>query len=64
MTNVESAFSGAGKVAGLELWRIEQMAPARVADVKGKFFQGDSYILLSTVMTKRYAGTLGYNAHY
>ena len=53
MTNVESTFIGAGKVAGLELWRIEKMAPVRVPEVKGKFFQGDSYILLSTVVSKR-----------
>ena len=53
MTNVESTFIGAGKVAGLELWRIEKLAPVRIPEVKGKFHQGDSYILLSTVATKR-----------
>ena len=53
MANVETAFTGAGKVAGLELWRIEKLAPVRLAECKGKFYQGDSYILLSTVMTSR-----------
>lgn len=53
MTNNDDAFSGAGKVAGNELWRIEKMAPVRVAEVKGKFYQGDSYILLVTTATKR-----------
>lgn len=53
MTNIDDAFSGAGKVAGIELWRIEKMAPARVSEVKGKFYQGDSYILLCTTATKR-----------
>jgi hypothetical protein len=53
MTNVEAAFSGAGAKAGLELWRIEKLAPAKVAEVKGKFYQGDSYILLCTTLSKR-----------
>ena len=46
----ETAFVGAGTTAGLELWRIEKMKPVKVAGkVTGKFFSGDSYILLSTV---------------
>ena len=53
MASSASEFAGAGKVAGLELWRIEQMAPKKVDEVKGKFYQGDSYILLSTTATKR-----------
>ena len=53
MADFEPTFIGAGKVAGLELWRIEKLAPVRVPEVNGKFFQGDSYILLSTVVSKR-----------
>ena len=53
MTTGAAEFAGAGKVAGLELWRIEKLTPKKVADVKGKFYQGDSYILLCTTATKR-----------
>ena len=53
MTNAEPSFVGAGLVAGLELWRIEKMAPVKMTEIKGKFHQGDSYILLSTVANKR-----------
>ena len=33
MTDVDSTFIGAGTVAGLELWRIEKLAPVRVPEV-------------------------------
>jgi len=46
---VEPAFRGAGTKVGLELWRIEALAPVKQPAVTGKFYTGDSYILLSTV---------------
>jgi hypothetical protein len=54
MSKVEAAFSGAGAKAGLELWRIEKLAPVKVAEVKGKFYKGDAYILLCTTQSTRY----------
>jgi hypothetical protein len=53
MSKVEAAFSGAGAKAGLELWRIEKLAPVKVAEVKGKFYKGDAYILLCTTQSTR-----------
>jgi hypothetical protein len=50
---MEAAFENAGKTEGLELWRIENFALARITEVKGKFHVGDAYILLSTVLPKR-----------
>jgi hypothetical protein len=50
---MESVFENAGKMEGLELWRIENFAPSRIMEVRGKFHVGDAYILLSTVMPKR-----------
>jgi len=49
---METAFENAGKIEGLELWRIENFALARITEVKGKFHVGDAYILLSTVLPK------------
>jgi hypothetical protein len=44
-------FATAGKAAGLEVWRIENMAPVPV-DPKsyGKFYVGDAYIVLKTTV--------------
>jgi len=48
----DSAFQGAGRNPGLELWRIEKKVPVKQTEITGKFHTGDSYILLSTVQTK------------
>ena len=45
---VEPAFIGSGKREGMELWRIEDLKPVRQAQVLGKLYTGDSYILLVT----------------
>jgi len=47
---MDPAFEGAGKAAGIEVWRIEDKKPVKQEDKAffGKFFEGDSYILLST----------------
>ncbi|POM58418.1 Villin-like protein, partial [Phytophthora palmivora] len=45
----DSAFAGAGKTAGLEAWRIEDLEPVAVpAAEQHKLHSGDSYIFLKT----------------
>lgn len=45
----DPAFVGAGKKVGIEIWRIEKLKPQKVkAEDYGKFYSGDSYIVLST----------------
>ena len=51
---VDAAFIGAGKVAGVEVWRIENMAPVKLSEFTGKLYSGDSYIFLHTIQSKRY----------
>ncbi|XP_039762538.1 gelsolin-like [Pararge aegeria] len=60
---VHPAFANAGTRAGLELWRIENFEPVAVpqADV-GKFYKGDSYVVLKTTADKR--NTLSWDIHY
>ncbi|CAI5721964.1 unnamed protein product [Hyaloperonospora brassicae] len=46
---IESAFTNAGKKAGLEAWRIEDLEPVPVpAAEQHKLYSGDSYIFLKT----------------
>ncbi|KAH9616002.1 hypothetical protein KSS87_005802 [Heliosperma pusillum] len=48
---------------GLEIWRIENFRPARVPDSShGKFYTGDSYIVLKTTALKN--GALRQDIHY
>jgi gelsolin len=45
----EKAWVGAGKVPGLQIWRIEKFkVVAWPKEEYGKFFDGDSYIVLNT----------------
>ena len=44
-------FDGAGKVPGIELWRIEKLKPVK-AEFNGKLYGGDSYILLATTKVR------------
>jgi hypothetical protein len=48
----EPVFLNIGSEVGLYLWRIEKLLPVRILEVKGKFYQGDAYILLSVSKTK------------
>lgn len=46
---VEKYFGGSGKVAGMEIWRIEKLEPVRQPkESNGNFYSGDSYICLYT----------------
>ncbi|CAH0602390.1 unnamed protein product [Chrysodeixis includens] len=49
MPEVHPAFANSGRKAGLEVWRIENFEPVAVpVSHYGKFYSGDSYIVLST----------------
>lgn len=42
------AFNSAGKTKGLEIWRVENFNPVAVPKAEyGKFYTGDSYIILN-----------------
>ncbi|RLN12540.1 putative villin [Panicum miliaceum] len=49
--------------SGLEIWRIENLKPVPIpASSYGKFFMGDSYIILKTTALKN--GSLRHDIHY
>lgn len=57
------AFANAGQQAGVEVWRIEDFEPVPVPTKDyGKFYKGDSYIILKTTSDKR--NNLSWNIHY
>uniref|UniRef100_A0A7N0ZUL5 HP domain-containing protein n=1 Tax=Kalanchoe fedtschenkoi TaxID=63787 RepID=A0A7N0ZUL5_KALFE len=63
MKDLDPAFQGAGQKAGLEIWRIENFKPVAVPQSShGKFFTGDSYIILKTTALK--SGALRHDIHY
>ncbi|XP_021893102.1 villin-4-like [Carica papaya] len=63
MRDLDSAFQGAGQKAGIEIWRIENFRPVAVPKSShGKFFTGDSYIVLKTTASK--SGALRHDIHY
>ncbi|XP_052860408.1 gelsolin isoform X1 [Anopheles cruzii] len=48
------AFSNAGKTVGVEVWRVENFQPVAVPKGEyGKFYNGDSYIVLNTKEDKK-----------
>ncbi|KAF8042572.1 hypothetical protein BT93_A1032 [Corymbia citriodora subsp. variegata] len=63
MRDLDPAFQGAGQKAGIEIWRIENFRPALVPQSSyGKFFTGDSYVILKTTALKN--GALRHDIHY
>ncbi|KAL1816224.1 hypothetical protein ACET3Z_018798 [Daucus carota] len=61
--DLDPAFQGAGQKEGLEIWRIENFHPVPVpSSSHGKFFTGDSYIILKTTALKSRA--LSHDVHY
>uniref|UniRef100_A0ACD5XLG0 Uncharacterized protein n=1 Tax=Avena sativa TaxID=4498 RepID=A0ACD5XLG0_AVESA len=53
MRDVDPAFQGVGQKDGLEIWRIEKLQAVLVPrESHGKFFTGDSYIILKTSALK------------
>lgn len=63
MRDLDSAFQGAGQKSGLEIWRIENLRPVPVPNSShGKFYTGDSYVILKTTALKN--GALRHDIHY
>nr|KYP57501.1 Villin-4 [Cajanus cajan] len=63
MKDLDPAFKGAGQKAGLEIWRIENFNPVSIPQSSyGKFFTGDSYLILKTFASK--GGALRHDIHY
>ncbi|XP_038985787.1 villin-4-like [Phoenix dactylifera] len=63
MRELDPTFQGAGQKAGIEIWRIENFHPVAVPKSShGKFFTGDSYIILKTTALK--SGALRHDIHY
>ncbi|CAN6915367.1 unnamed protein product [Brassica oleracea] len=63
MRDLDPAFQGAGQKAGIEVWRIENFSPTPIPKSSiGKFFTGDSYIVLKTTALK--TGALRHDIHY
>ncbi|KAL8127073.1 hypothetical protein AgCh_014121 [Apium graveolens] len=63
MRDLDSAFQGAGQKAGIEIWFIESFRPIPVSkSLHGKFFTGDSYVILKTTALK--SGALRHDIHY
>ncbi|XP_022842295.1 villin-3-like [Olea europaea var. sylvestris] len=60
---LEPAFQGAGQRIGTEIWRIEDFQPVPLPKSDyGKFYSGDSYILLQTSPGK--GGAFLYDIHF
>ncbi|KAM0907644.1 hypothetical protein ACQ4PT_015983 [Festuca glaucescens] len=63
MREVDPAFQGVGQKDGLEIWRIEKLQAVPIPrESHGKFFTGDSYIILKTTALKN--GSFGQDIHY
>ncbi|CAN1808202.1 VLN4 [Linum perenne] len=63
MRDLDPAFQGAGQKAGLEIWRIENFNPVAIPSASyGKFFAGDSYIVLKSIASK--SGSMRHDIHY
>ncbi|XP_019166090.1 PREDICTED: villin-2-like [Ipomoea nil] len=60
---LEPAFQGAGQKAGTEIWRIENFQPVPLPKSDhGKFYSGDSYIVLQITAGK--GGAYLYDIHF
>jgi gelsolin len=63
MREVDSVFQGVGQKDGLEIWRIEKLQAVPVPkESYGKFFTGDSYIILKSTALKN--GSFRHDIHY
>ncbi|XP_056847544.1 villin-5-like [Raphanus sativus] len=63
MRDLDEALQGCGQKSGIEIWRIENFKPVTVPkESHGKFFTGDSYIVLKTTASR--TGSLHHDIHY
>jgi len=61
----EPAWQNAGKKPGLEIWRIEKFhVKAWPLDEYGKFYNGDSYIVLHTFKKTANSDALAWDVHF
>ncbi|XP_072960846.1 villin-2 [Typha angustifolia] len=61
--NLDPAFQGVGQRVGTEIWRIENFQPVPLPKSDyGKFYCGDSYIVLQTTSGK--GGSYLYDIHF
>ncbi|XP_008786911.2 villin-2-like [Phoenix dactylifera] len=61
--NLDPAFQGVGQKVGTEIWRIENFQPVPLSKADyGKFYSGDSYIVLQTTAGK--GGAYLYDIHF
>ncbi|RDX66780.1 Villin-2, partial [Mucuna pruriens] len=60
---LDPAFQGVGQKVGTEIWRIENFQPVPLPRSEyGKFYMGDSYIILQTTQAK--GGAYFYDIHF
>ncbi|KAK5842864.1 villin-2-like [Gossypium arboreum] len=60
---LDSAFQGVGQKPGTEIWRVENFQPVPLPKSDyGKFYMGDSYIVLQTTPSK--GGSYLYDIHF
>ncbi|XP_027350667.1 villin-3-like isoform X2 [Abrus precatorius] len=60
---LDPAFQGVGQKVGTEIWRIENFQPVPLPKSEyGKFYMGDSYIILQTTQGK--GGAYIYDIHF
>ncbi|XP_052158793.1 villin-3 isoform X1 [Oryza glaberrima] len=63
MREVDAVFQGAGQKDALEIWRIEKLQAVPVPkESHGRFFTGDSYVILKTTALKN--GSFRHDIHY
>ncbi|WZY75654.1 hypothetical protein YC2023_022038 [Brassica napus] len=63
MRDLDEALQGCGQKSGIEIWRIENFKPVTIPkESHGKFFTGDSYIVLKTTASR--SGSLHHDIHY
>ncbi|KAH9701669.1 Villin-1 [Citrus sinensis] len=61
--DIDSAFEGAGKKLGLEIWCIENLQLVSVPKSShGKFYTGSAYVILNTALLK--SGPPQHDIHY
>jgi len=61
----EKAWDGVGKNVGLWVWRIEKFQVHAIEKAQhGKFYEGDSYIVLNTFKEKPDAPKLAHDIHF